>query len=136
MNEILLNKKVMKKIYLVDDNDTIQQFLSFRLSGLYDLSIYPNATSIYNQLRFDTQLPDLLVIDIGLPDMNGIELIDKIKRSNFLKHIPIIVLSGANKSDVRIDALKAGAEYFMLKPFNPSEFELVVQKFIEKNISA
>ncbi len=136
MNEILLNKKVMKKIYLVDDNDTIQQFLSFRLSGKYDLSIYPDAASIYNQLRFDKKLPDLLVIDIGLPDMNGVELIDKIKRSNFLKHIPIIVLSGANKSDVRIDALKAGAEYFMLKPFNPSEFELVIQKFIDKSQSA
>jgi DNA-binding response OmpR family regulator len=134
--EILLNKKVMKKIYLVDDNDTIQQFLSFRLSGKYDLSIYPDGNSIYNQLRFDKHLPDLLVIDIGLPDMNGIELIDKIKRSNFLKHIPIIVLSGANKSDVRIEALKAGAEYFMLKPFNPTEFDIVIQKFLDKSKSA
>lgn len=127
----------MKKIYLVDDNDTIQQFLNFRLSGKYDLKIFPDGTTIYNQLRFDKFLPDLLIIDIGLPDMNGIELIDKIKRSNFLKQIPIIVLSGANKSDVRIEALKAGAEYFMLKPFNPTEFELVVQKIISKvNISA
>ncbi len=126
----------MKKIYLVDDNDTIQQFLNFRLSGIYDLSIFSDANSIYNQLRFDKQLPDLLVIDIGLPDMNGVSLIEKIKRSNFLKHIPILVLSGANKSEIRIEALKAGAEYFMLKPFNPSEFELIIQKFIDKNISA
>lgn len=122
----------MKKIYLVDDNSTIQQFLGLRLSGKYELGIYQDGASIYNQLRFVKELPDLLVIDLGLPDMNGIELIERIKRSNFLKHIPIIVLSGANKSETRIDALKAGADYYMLKPFNPSEFDIIIQKFISK----
>jgi DNA-binding response OmpR family regulator len=133
MNKIVLKKKAMKKIYIVDDNTTIQQFLNIRLANKYDVSFYPTATLVYNQLRFTKDLPDLLVIDLGLPDMNGIELIERIKRSNFLKHISIIVLSGASKSDTRIEALKAGADYYMLKPFNPTEFDLVIEKFIIKS---
>jgi DNA-binding response OmpR family regulator len=122
----------MKTVFIVDDNSAMQQFLSFRIPATINVQNFDSAMVAYNALRAEKNNPDLLIIDLGLPEVSGFELIRMIKRSYILKDIPILVLSGTQKSDERIEALALGADYFLAKPFHPKEFDVILDRFINK----
>ena len=66
-------------------------------------------------------LPDVIVADIDMPEMDGFEFIDHVRSSGFLNNIPLIMLSGNDTSEPRIRCLESGADDYMVKPFNPRE---------------
>ncbi|MEM1135934.1 MAG: response regulator, partial [Bacteroidota bacterium] len=72
--------------------------------------------------------PDIIVLDLGLPGQNGKSFLLELKKQEYLAEIPIIVLSGDDKSDTKINMLKAGAEDFIVKPFNPEELEIKLER--------
>ncbi|MEA3317513.1 MAG: response regulator, partial [Bacteroidota bacterium] len=72
-------------------------------------------------------MPNLIVVDIEMPNMNGYEFLKLVKASGFFKEIPVIMLSGVDSSDERVKCLKLGAKDFIVKPFNPEELELKVE---------
>jgi len=66
--------------------------------------------------------PDLLVLDVHLPDANGIELCRKLKSDERIRHIPVLIMTGeASSVEFRIEGLESGAEDYVLKPFETSE---------------
>jgi two-component system KDP operon response regulator KdpE len=67
--------------------------------------------------RMAVEMPDLILLDLGLPDMDGMALLNKVRASSF---VPLIVVSGASGSD-RIAALESGADDFINKPFSNAE---------------
>ena len=68
-------------------------------------------------------LPDLIISDLHTPVMNGFELIKQLKAGELFNDIPIVVLSGEDNSEMRIKCLDAGADDYVVKPFNPRELE-------------
>ena len=127
-------KKNMKTIYIVDDNSAMQQFLLFRIPSTYQVKNFEDGLSAYKALRSEQTNPELLIIDLSLPNVSGFELIQMIKRSNFLSDIPIMVLSGTQNSNDRIEALALGVDYFLSKPFHPREFDLILSRFLNKEV--
>lgn len=68
------------------------------------------------------QKPDLILLDVHLQDGNGIEVCRAIKEDAMLRHIPVVIVTGeAFSIEERVDGLEAGAEDYVLKPFNPAE---------------
>jgi DNA-binding response OmpR family regulator len=81
------------------------------------------------------QLPDLIISDLSLPSASGIDFINQLKASNFFQSIPVIILSGADDSETRIQCFQAGAVDVLSKPFNPIELQArinVVLKWMGK----
>jgi len=74
---------------------------------------------------------DLIILDIMLPEMDGISVVESIRLSN--NEVPILILSARNSSADRVLGLKKGADDYLTKPFNLEELLLRVQKLIEKN---
>jgi diguanylate cyclase (GGDEF)-like protein len=70
-------------------------------------------------LKIATEQPDAILLDINLPDMNGMELCSKIKSESGMKEIPIIMLTGRSSDDEVAEALEKGADDYIVKPFNP-----------------
>jgi DNA-binding response OmpR family regulator len=68
-------------------------------------------------------VPDIIIADVNMPDVGGIEFIMQIRSSGFFRDVPLIMLSGNEKSEDKIKSLKAGADDYMTKPFNPEELE-------------
>jgi DNA-binding response OmpR family regulator len=66
-----------------------------------------------------------------MPEMNGDEFLSYIKRNGLYKDIPVVVLSGEESSDIRIKMLEAGAEDFIMKPFNPLELKIRIRKVLK-----
>jgi DNA-binding response OmpR family regulator len=78
------------------------------------------------------QLPDVIVADVNMPDMNGMEFIAQIRTSGFFKDIPLIMLSGNEGTADKIKCLKAGADDYLVKPFNPEELEARITNILRR----
>jgi two-component system, OmpR family, KDP operon response regulator KdpE len=107
----------MTRILVVDDEPQIVRALRINLRARhYDVDTAPDgASALYAAAR---QHPDLVVLDLGLPDMDGTEVIRGLRGWTV---IPIIVLSGRADSRDKVDALDAGADDYITKPFGIEE---------------
>jgi len=79
--------------------------------------------------EISAQSPDLVLLDINLPDMNGIDILKSVRSHSFL---PMIVLSGFGKDRDRVVALEAGADDYMSKPFSPEELVARVRALLRR----
>jgi len=119
-----------KKILIIDDKPAIGQLITLYLSADYDFRFVSNAMDAYNWLKEGNSV-DLILSDYTMPEMNGYDLLIMIKQNEFLKNIPVIFLSGEDNSNTRISLLEAGADDFILKPFNPLELKLRIKKALK-----
>ena len=110
------------KVLVVEDDIYMQTILNEYLSGLFQTEICNNGVDAMSFLQ-DENIPDLVISDLNVPKLNGLELIAQIKASDFFNSIPIMILSGEDSSEMRIKCLNAGADDYVVKPFNPRELE-------------
>ena len=103
-------------LLLVEDNENLRSFLSEKLSELFITETATNGREALEILR-DHSI-DIVVSDIMMPVMNGLELCREIKADIDLSHIPVIFLTAKNDLDSKINGLRLGAEAYVEKPFS------------------
>lgn len=104
-------------ILIIDDEAQIRRFLRATLNGQdYDVSEAANATDGAKLLN--VRPPDLLILDLGLPDKDGIDVLKELRGWSTL---PVIVLSARGFEQAKVDALDAGADDYLTKPFGAAE---------------
>lgn len=117
-----------KKILVVDDEKSICMLLENFLAQDYDVFSFNDGIEGLNWL--EKNLPDLIISDIQMPNMDGYEFLTSVRQRGFTKHTPIIMLSGKSESKERIKCYRLGAQDYLTKPFNPEELEELVKKNI------
>ncbi|MCF8230646.1 MAG: response regulator transcription factor [Bacteroidales bacterium] len=115
-----------KKILVIDDEKTIRILLKNYLQKDYEVITKENGEEGMAWLQQGI-IPDLIVVDIQMPVMDGYEFIKNIRASGYFKDIPLIMLSGIESSSDKVKALKMGANDYMVKPFNPEELAVRIQ---------
>lgn len=118
-----------KSILLVEDEYAIRQLLKDLLSGQYIIYEASNGSEALELIR--QTLPDLIISDIMMPDMNGLELCDKIKNAASTCHIPFIILSARGTIDQQTEGYEAGADAYLPKPFYAVHLQVRVRKLLE-----
>ncbi|MEA4875618.1 response regulator transcription factor [Anaerorhabdus sp.] len=104
-------------ILVVEDDSAIRNLISTTLeTHEYRYHVAPNGQTAI--LEASTYNPDIVLLDLGLPDMDGIEVIKKIRSWS---NVPIIVLSARSEDSDKIDALDVGADDYLTKPFSVEE---------------
>lgn len=83
-------------------------------------------------LAAEEQHPDLIITDLMMPEMDGYELCNRVRNSELLCHIPIVVVTARGEEDDRIRAIEDGADAYLRKPFNAEELLVRVEKLIEQ----
>ncbi len=111
-------------ICIVDDEETIRDGLEMILSQDYDIKGFGDAESFLSNL--DKSRPDLVLMDIGLPAMSGIEALTILKKNQ--PHLPVIMITAFEDINMVIQSMKTGAFDFILKPMNPDILELTIKK--------
>jgi two-component system KDP operon response regulator KdpE len=120
------------KILIVDDETQITRVLRTALSTQgYSLRIAANG--IEGMEAVHTWKPDLVITDISMPQMNGVELCREIRA---VSQIPIIVLSVRNQDLMKVEALDAGADDYVTKPFSIQELQARVRAQLRRSITA
>ncbi len=114
------SKKPLKKVLLIDDDEFILQIIQASFNMIPDkikLFTFSTAQSAFDFMK--TQQPDVVILDLGLPDMNGLEVIRRLREIGN-GSIQVIVLTGNNGIQQQKKALSAGAKLYFTKPFIPS----------------
>ena len=117
-------------ILIIEDNIMMRKFLSHFFGKSYTVVSKQSAEEALIWLD-ERNCPDLIISDYQLPGMNGFELLERLQVSGFYQKIPFLILSEKGNSENRIKCLEAGATDFIVKPFNPVELELKVNRIIQ-----
>ncbi len=117
------------RILVVEDDGDISNMLRIYFSGQgYEVQVSPRGGDALTMTR--KQLPNLIVLDIMLPDMNGYDVCRELRTTTRTSHIPIIFLTQKDERSDKIQGLELGADDYITKPFDIEELKLRVQNAI------
>ena len=116
---------------MVDDSPDMCRFVHDYFRGEYNVLTASNGEVALERLEEDDNI-DLVVSDVNMPKMDGLELCKRIKTDLKWSHIPVILLTGRRGDQVEVEGLRLGADDYITKPFNVEMLRLRVKKFIEK----
>jgi len=109
-----------RTVFVVEDEDHIQQLIKYNLeTNGYNVVLFNNGESMMEKLKSD--VPDLFILDIMLPGMDGIEICRQLKADNQTKSIPVIMLTAKNDGFDKVLGLEMGADDYITKPFSVRE---------------
>jgi len=128
----------MKKILIVDDEKDILEFLSYNLSK-EGFSIYTASDGLEGLEKTKKIKPDLIIVDLMMPKMNGIEMCENIRNDKKLSNVIILFLTARSEDYTQIAALDSGADDFIKKPIKPklliSKVKSIMRRFsLNKNL--
>lgn len=120
-----------QKILAVDDSDLVRNAIRIELTRAgYQVT---TAASGVDALEKLAEIPDLILLDFHMPEMDGIETLKKIRENPITKNIPVIMLTAMSELDTRIEAFNAGADDYIIKPYHKGELLIRVKRLIESN---
>jgi len=119
------------QILLLEDEPTLAQITAFRLELLgYEVEIHGSAQEALDALA--DHLPDVIILDLALSGSEGIELLNKLSNDERLGAVPVLVFSTSADLDDVQRAYAAGADEFLVTPYDPLNLERKVEKLLEK----
>ena len=117
-----------KKILIVDDSRTIRQQVGFTLTKEgFEVVEAEDGQDGLNKLQANTDI-SMIVSDVNMPNMGGLEMVEAIRQIEQFKFLPIIMLTNESRGDKVDRAKKAGASGWLVKPFNPEQLVGAVKK--------
>jgi two-component system, OmpR family, phosphate regulon response regulator PhoB len=120
------------KILVIEDDETIVTLLEYNLkSSGYDLALASSAEE--GELILSEQLVDLVILDWMLPDMSGIELCGRLRRTGKLPRIPIVMLTARGEEADRVRGFANGADDYVTKPFSVPELMARVKALLRRS---
>ncbi|MBV4360662.1 hybrid sensor histidine kinase/response regulator transcription factor [Pinibacter aurantiacus] len=124
--EVITDKKT---ILIVDDNPEISEYLRHIFEDKYCLYIAENGLAGLNMAI--EHRPDLVISDINMDGLDGLELCAKIKQSDSLGHIPVILLTAASSSETKLKGIEGGADDYITKPFDSQLLQARVETILK-----
>ncbi|KAF0091555.1 MAG: two-component system OmpR family alkaline phosphatase synthesis response regulator PhoP [Fusobacteria bacterium] len=122
-------------IYVVDDEENIRELIEYNLKKAgYIVKCFADGTSFLETLQ--DSIPDLVCLDVMLPDYDGLDLCKKIRTSKRLKSLPIILLTAKTTEFDTIIGLESGADDYIGKPFSVNELIARIRSLLRRTIAA
>ncbi|MFB6299407.1 MAG: response regulator transcription factor [Halobacteriales archaeon] len=108
-------------IVIADDDDTIRELVEFKLANAgYSVTSFENGQDCWNYLT-GVEPPDGMVLDVMMPGMTGLQVLERIRDDPELTEVPVIILTSRGREEHVIEGLETGATEYMTKPFSPNE---------------
>ena len=125
----------MRQIWIVDDDEEMNSAMSLMLKML-DCEVMPflNARSAA-QMLLTGKKPDLLLLDINMPEVSGLDLLEFLRRRKEWKGLPVIMLSSEAADNIVDKALQMGADSYLMKPVTIDELEKEMAATFQKHVS-
>ena len=114
-------------VCVIDDDEHIREGIATALEAVYDVSAYPTAEEALKAIK--KKSPDLVLLDIGLPGMNGVDALQEIKKGD--PEIPVIMITAYEDIDTVISTMKLGANDYIIKPIHMDALEKAIENVLE-----
>ena len=121
----------MRTVYYVEDSVSMQEIVKHCLAQEFKVSTFNNCAEALAFIQTGA-IPDIILTDLDTPVLNGFAFLTQLRSSDFFKAVPVIVLSGEDSSDSRIKCLEAGADDYIVKPFNPLELQARINNVLKR----
>ena len=122
-----------KRLLLVDDSELVVTMLSDHLETEgYEILTAPDGAAGWARVGADK--PDLIITDVQMPKMSGLDFTRKVRAGEATRHIPIIMITTLNTMDDRIAGIEAGADDFINKPFNKQILLLKIRNLLKSGL--
>jgi DNA-binding response OmpR family regulator len=119
------------KIAVIEDNQINIDLIRYQLE-VEDFEVFIEKTGEKGMKMIKNQEPDLVLLDVGLPDIDGFELCENLRSDEVTKNYPIIMLTARAEDSDRIEALKLGADDYITKPYNAEELILRIKNLLKR----
>lgn len=117
------------RLLVIEDNHDIAHYIGSQFEDHYSVSY---ATDGEEGFRKAVELvPDLIITDLMMPGVNGLELCRQVRSNEIVNHIPIIVVTAKVSEEERIKGIEAGADAYLTKPFNTTELRMLVERLLD-----
>lgn len=117
------------RLLIIEDNSDIAAYIGSQFTDRYDIAYASNGNEgIEKALEL---VPDLIITDLMMPGIDGLELCRQVRSNEIINHIPIIVITAKSSETERIKGIEAGADAYLYKPFNTDELLTRVEKLLE-----
>lgn len=125
----------MKHVWIIDDDEEMSHAIGLMLNLLdCDTTSFLNVRSAVQRL-LTGKVPDLLILDINLPEVSGLDMLEFLRRRPEWKHLPIVVLS-SEAADMVVDrALELGADSYVMKPVTIEELEKAMSTALSNHLN-
>ncbi len=127
----------MQRILIVEDSPTMRALL---VSALEDLEGSPKISEVESGFEALRQLPrepyDLILTDINMPDINGLELVSFVKTNDAYRSIPLIIVSTEGSDRDRDKGMNLGADAYVVKPFDPEDLRQLARDLLSRSSRA
>ena len=117
------------RLLIIEDNRDIAAYIGAQFADNYAISYAANGDEGLDKAQ--QLVPDLIITDLMMPGMDGLELCRQVRSNDIINHIPIIVVTARITKDEQIRGLEAGADAYLTKPFNEDELRTRVEKLLE-----
>ena len=126
-------KQSLKKILVVDDSATIRRMVMSALRTVPDVNFDQAGTGLEAIERLALSPADLVVLDLNMPDVHGLEVLRFIRSHQAFQEIPVVILTTRGDPDSRTAALRAGATKYLTKPFAPESLVPEIMDLLESS---
>lgn len=119
-------------IFCVEDDENIRKLIVYTLESTgFEAKGFEEGQSFLNAL--ETEIPDLIILDIMLPGMDGMEILSKLKQSEKMKDIPVVMATAKGAEYDKVKGLDAGADDYITKPFGMLELVARVKAVLRRS---
>jgi len=119
-------------IYVVEDDPALQELYTYTLENEFDCQCFTDGQSFFNSIS--AKKPDLVLLDIMLPDNDGFSILSQLKADRITSQIPVIMVSAKDNEVSKVKGLNLGADDYITKPFSVLELVARVKANLRKNI--
>ncbi|MFZ2493992.1 MAG: response regulator [Thermoanaerobaculia bacterium] len=124
----------MKKILIVEDSELLHRMYDlilqrYRLAGTAVVHAYHGREAL-DRLAEHADV-DLILLDINMPVMSGLEFLSHCRKESIFRHIPVIIVSTEGKEEDTMRGLQSGARAYITKPFQPADLHRLIEKVLE-----
>jgi len=125
------SEKLVRSILIVEDSSTTRALIKAIIEEMGDFQTV-EASSGFEALKLlPTQEFDLVITDINMPDINGIELINFMKRNSKYMNVPLVIVSTERSEEDKNRGMALGAEAYITKPFKANELQEIIKQVID-----
>jgi len=125
----------MRQVWIIDDDDEMNRAIGLMLKMLdCEVMMFQNARSAVQRL-LTGKTPELLILDINMPEVSGMDMLEFLRRREEWKRLPVVMLSSEAADNMVDKALQMGADSYLLKPATIEELEKSMAAAIDKHMS-
>lgn len=121
----------MTKVLVVDDSATMRRMIIASLAPMGDVTFEQAVSGLEAIERLTVSAVDLVMLDLNMPDVHGLEVLRFIRGQQSLRGLPVVVLTTRGDEDSRIAATNAGATLYLTKPFQPGEILTEIRPLLQ-----